>query len=445
MAQITLIIMSFILMLAVLAYGRTRKADFDMLDASFLFIMLYFGVYSFIDAMVNEVVGKNALLLMDTFILIFIAIFATWLFYIRLPLRFRKVLQFDYLINQWVDVDHKVIGVFAFSVVAFSAYIYLKFGIIATYSGAELEMLGISAPTWIGPLKSLMSGIGFAVYIFIVASLLRGRIKILSIFTIVMFVMIAIIALEGRRATLELLLVAFIMWSCSKRKNVYSFKFVPYVVVLFILIILASNIYQTYRQDLFSIEGRIEDREISDLIPALENIDATIDNLKERVSMWNFNYMITSEQYDDMSKIFYGGLGWQALLNSIPTFFWKSKEVLDIDGMIANFYGFAVIDYPTNNFACFLADFGIFMIVAIPIIYLAVLSFVAYCHLNIPSKPLFLLVSTFCLQYLIKIENSYGDIFVLLRNVIFFIGLFFIANSIRHLISKSDYEPREDS
>ena len=203
---------------------------------------------------------------------------------------------------------------------------------------------------------------------------------------------------------------------------------------LFILFILASNIYQTYRQDLFSIEARIEGREITGVIPALANIDATIDNLQERSAMWSFNYMITSEQADSMSKIFYGTLGWQALLNSIPTFLWSTKEVLDIDEMIANFYGFEITDYSTNNFACLLADFGVFMIVTIPVIYIFVLFLIAYCHFKFPSRSLFLLLSTFCLQYLLKVENSYGDIFIMLRNVILFIGLFFVARSILRLI-----------
>lgn len=432
-------------MLAMFAYGRARKTDFDMLDMFFLMVMLYFGVYSFIDAMVNEVVGKSALVVMDTFILIFTALFATRLLYLKLPLRVRNVLQFNYLINQWADVDHKVVGFFAASVVAFSVYIYFDFGILATYSGVELELLGISAPSWVGPVKSLMSGIGFAVYVFIVASLLKGKIKLLSIFNVVMFVMTAILALEGRRATLELLLVAFVMWSCSRRRNVYSIKYVPYVVSLFILIILASNIYQTYRQDLFSIEARIENREITGVIPALANIDATIDNLKDRSAMWNFNYMIMSEQVDNISKIFYGDLGWQAFLNSIPTLLWRSKEVVDIDEMIATFYGFEMIDYPTNNFACLLADYGILMIVAIPIIYFVVLFLVAYCHFRFPSKPLFLLVSTFSLQYLIKVENSYGDIFVLLRNVILLIVLFIIVRWISHssrIVARANYYDR---
>lgn len=438
MAQITLLIMSATLMLAVFAHERTRRVGIDMLDVSFLMVMLYFGVYTFIDAIVNEFAGTDAMVVILTFILIFAAMFATWVVYLYLPLRFRSVLRFDNLIEQWVDVDHNVIVIFAVLVVAFSVYIYYEFGILAGYSREELELLEISAPSWIGPAKSLISGIGFGIYIFIVASLLKGRIKVFSIFSVVLLVMIAILALEGRRSILELILIAFVMWSCLRREGIYSFKYVPYVVSMLIILVLGSNIYQTYRQEVFSIEARIEGREITALIPAATNFDATIDNLKDRAAMWNFNYMITAEQVASPLNVFYGALGWQAILNTVPKYFWSSKEVHDIDEMIATFYGFEVTDYPTNNFACLQADFGILMIVLIPIIYLLVLFIVSYYYFAFPkSKNLFLLVSTLCLQYLIKVENSYGDIFILLRNIIFLTGLFLIIDYFRHFTRRN--------
>lgn len=432
MAQLTLLIMSAILILAVVAHGRTKRAGFDMLDAYFLMVMLYFGVYSIIDAVINEAAGKVAMVVALTFILIFFAMLVTWGLYLAvLPLKFRKVLRFDNLIEQWANVDRKTITLLAALFFAFNGYLFIEFGMI-TYVGTELEQLNISLPTWIGPLKSLMNAIGFSCYVAIVASMINGRTRIFSLYSLLMLALMFVLSLDGRRAFVELMLIALILWSCFRRENIYSFKYFKHGIVMLIAFILLSNIYQTYRVEILSMQARDNGSDVTSLSDAAVNIDATIDNYKKRLAMWNFNYMITDEQVKNPLNIFWGDLGWQSLLNSVPRVVWGTKEVVDMDEMVANLYGFAVEDYPSNDFASFLSDFGILMIVILPMVNILVLFIASHYLSSTPKNSvLALLIPVFCLEYLMKIENAYGVFFILFINILLITALRSIAVVLR--------------
>ncbi len=432
MAQLTLLLMSVILILAVVAHGRTKRASFDMLDAYFLMIILFFGVYSIIGAVINGADGKDTTVVMLTFLPIFFAMIVTWLLNSVIPLKLRRLLRFVNLIEQWANVDRKTITLLAAVFFAFNGYLFFKFGMI-TYVGTELELLNISIPTWIGPVKVLMNYIGFSCYVAIVSSMIKGRTRIVSLDSLLMLALMIALSLEGRRAVIELMLIAFILWSCFRRKSVYSFRHVPYVIIMFVAFIFLSNMFQTYRVEVLSIRPTVDSRDVTSLSAAVVNIDATIENYRERSAMWNYNYMITDEQLKSPFKVFWGALAWQALLNSVPRVVWNSKKVIDMDAMVAELYEFEVTDYSSNNFASFMADFGILMIFLLPMVNIFVLFLASYYCSVTQNSILVLLVPVFCLEYLIKIENAYGDIFILLINIFLFTVLCLIARVLRHI------------
>jgi len=431
MAEVALLTMATILTLGVIAFGSLKRAGFNMLDAYFLMTMLFFGVYSMVDALVNKAAGKDPAIVVVTFVLIFLAMLVTWMLYQMLSSRVRIALRFDSLMEQWAVVPRRTIVYLATIFFALHTYLFLAYGML-TYAGAEIERLDISVPTWIGPLRALVNAIGFGLYVCIGTSIAKRRIGAFSLFGALALAIAAVLTLEGRRAFIELVIFAFVLWSCSRRENVYSVRHVPIALVMLVGFFLLSNIYQTYREEVISIQARMDHREVSGLISAAGNIDATIDNYRQRLAMWNFNYMITAEQIKSPTKILSGAMLWQTLLNSLPAALFESKQVVDPDDIIAQFYGFPVTglpDYPTNDLATYLADFGVAMLVLLPVINILVFLIVSYSHFSISKigNTLFLLVSTLCLQYLIKVENSYGDIFILLRNILLLLVLWFAA------------------
>jgi hypothetical protein len=446
-AEVTLLVMSTILTLGVIACGRAKRDGFDMLDAYFLMVMLYFGIYSAIDALVNEAADKDAAIVVLTFALIFFAMFVTWALFRILPSKFRIALRFDSLLEAWANVDHQMIAWLAVLFLAFHAYVFLEFGIF-TYVGTEIERLDISVPNWIGPARALMNAIGFGVFLSLVASILKEKIRIRSLLGAVLLALVIVLALDGRRAFVELLILAFVLRCSSRRVNVYSAKYIPHVLVMLAAFIVLSNIYQTYRRELLSLQARLEGREVTSLISAAGNIEATIDNYRQRTAMWNYNYMITAEQVKDPTKIFAGELGWRALLSALPNVVLASKDVFDPDELAAELYGFglsALPDYPTNDFATFLADYGILMVVVLPIAIVLILLTVAWSHFVFArSRTLFLLVSALCLQYLIKVENGY-DIFILIRNILALVMLWLTIDVMKRVLrGAAAYAPRTE-
>lgn len=434
MAQLTLLIMSAILILLVVAHGRAKNAGFDILDAHFLMVMLFFGVYSVIDAVLNDQTGKDSTLVVLTFALIIFAMLVNFGLYLLFPLKLRRLLLFSNLIEYWANVDRKIIAFLASVFFAYNGYLFIEYGMI-TYVGTELDILKISLPSWIGPVKVLINSLGFCCYVSIVASIVKRRTRIFSFFGLLMLALTAALSLEGRRAFVELMLVAFILWSCSRRENFYSFKHLLHGIIIFVVFILFSNIYQTYRMEVIPIGRFIKDGEVTSLSSATLNMNATIDNYSKRFATWNFNYIIIAEQVSNPQKIFAGALSLQSLLNSVPRVIWNSKVVIDMDEMVARFYRFEVTDYASNDFAGFQSDFGIFMIVFLPIVNIIVL-FLASCYCLVAPKVsvLCLIVPVFCLEYLIKIEKAYGSFFTLFINIILLTVLWLIAVIMQYII-----------
>lgn len=419
--------MPSILLLGVIAYSRAKRSGFDMLDSYLLMVLMYFGIYSIIGIVATGASEKNVLAVMLTYILIMTALFVLCALYGLLSRRVREKLIFANLIAQWANVDRRAVVLLAMVYMAFSGYIFMEYGMI-TYVGAELENLNISVPTWVGPVKVIMRSIGFCCFVYFVSSIVLKRTKVFSFVGPILLALIFLLSLDGRRAMVELMLVAFILWSSVRRRNIYSFKSFPFVLIMIVAYIFLSNVFQTYRTEVLTVSYNINGGEVTSLSDAALNIDATIENHHERSAMWNFNYMITDEQIKHPMTIGWGSLVAQSVRNSIPRLLWNNKVVIDGDEMVALLYGFPVTDYPTNDFASLLADFGPFMVVIFPSAMISILYLCSYySRFNMKNSMATLIIPVLCLQYLIKIENSYNDFILLLLNCLYFCMLSFGA------------------
>jgi hypothetical protein len=110
--------------------------------------------------------------------------------------------------------------------------------------------------------------------------------------------------------------------------------------------------------------------------------------------------------------------------------------------VISKFYGFEITDQTTNNFATFQSDFGFLMVVILPIVIVLILLLISYASAIAPNNRLFfLLISGFCLQYLLRLEESYVALFVLFRNVILIFGLWIIFKSLQYLLRSASAKP----
>ena len=415
----TLLTFSAILMVAIATYGRMKSSGLDLLDAYFLMIALYFGAYSFLDGILNHASGKDAVVVSLTFLPLFAALMILGFFFQALPASFKRSIKFHELMNKWIIVDRRVGLALAAISIGFNVYLFNEYGLL-TYVGEELQQLGIGLPNWVGPVRSLVRYMGLSAFIFFASLILKTNVKLRSIYGLLLLSLAINYAIEGRRAVIELTLLVLFMWSTARGRNVYSLKNLPHIMLALTALFLFSNVYQTYRTQLLSISARIDGGEADSLGNAVLNTEASLENYKARRAMWSFNYMVTDEQIKSPTRIYAGAMLVQSLLNSVPAALLSSKTVIDSDEMTSMLYGFPVDDFPTNDFTSLLTDFGLLALPLFPVLIVAIL-WIAYrssLFTFAGGGTAHLLVSTLCLQYFLRVENSYGDFFILARDLL---------------------------
>lgn len=425
------LLMPLILISVGSTYLHKKRANLNFLDAYLLMVMLYFGVYTIVDVSLNGVQNKDAFFVIFTFCLIFLPVSLTYAIYKKLPLTYKQRLKFNEIVFEWSGINQRIIAIISVLFFAFNSYLFYKFGMI-TYVGVEIEELGLDIPSWIGPAKVFARYIAFCCYIFLASSIITKKIKVFSFYGLIAFALFFALSLEGRRALIELVIIPYIIMNSVYRRSIFSKKNFLSAIALLIIYLLGSNIFQTYRGELLALSRGPNSGDVTSLINASGNIEATIDNLKERYSMYNFNYNVTSELARDPLNIFFGDLAYQMLLHTIPGFLYKNKPTIAEDQLVADHFHFpqssTVTDFPTNNFASMLCDFSFLMILFLPILIIFVLFISAYFSSS-KYGTLRLFIPISCLQYLLRIEQSYGDIFVLIMYTTTFLIFWILIRS----------------
>ena len=400
-----------------------------MLDLYFIMIAINFGAYTSVVAILNDETNKDTLIVVLTFLLIFISLLLTWGLYVAIPAGIRRYLRFDKIITKWVDVDRRMVFYLAVPVFVFNIYLFVNYGIISYV--VEAEELGI--PSWIGPIKSLLGDVGFVAYAFILALAVKRKIKILSIYGIIFLALMFVVSLDGRTAIFKMAVLAWFVWSAAQNKGIYLFKYMPFGIAALAALIMFSNIYQTYRSELFIPSTRSDMSDVSDVASAAGNIESTVDNLRNRATTFDFNYKIAAEQLQNPGKIYFGMLTWQSFLNSIPAAFSDSKIIIDSDVMVSSLYSMPNMDYPMNDFVGFFVDFGVLMPIFSSTIIAIIFLISASVALKTRSGMLYLIVSGFCINYLLLVEKGFGEFFLLFRHILLFVVLFAAVNAIRRV------------
>jgi len=186
------------------------------------------------------------------------------------------------------------------------------------------------------------------------------------------------------------------------------------------LLVAFSNIYLTYRSVTRGFNVTPDKLGVSGIYSSGANLDTTLLNLQERMSIWQLNYMIIEKQVHYYGlDIPYGDILWQALTNTIPRILWPEKIVSDLDIVMAYQYNLPLTDYPTNHFAMMQADFGYLSVILLPLV-LFFVFFTAALLIQASSRHLTLLwlLSGFFIYSLLRIETDYSEWFVLYRNIL---------------------------
>jgi hypothetical protein len=408
-------------------FGRLRWSQIDVVDLYVLMVGVYFGSYTLVDALVKDLSTVNAGSAVVSLLLVMVTVGATWLISRILPRELQRTLQMRYLLAQWLHVDGRIVLLLLGAVLVFQLYSYQHFGVLASHDVAVSHNTLVrpyspspDLPYWFTTAMSLLTPLTFCLFIAGTLKVLASRAGKRIFWIIVLVTVVTLATLWGRREVLYLMYIFVVLWSIIKPRNLISLTNGFLLLITLPFLVAFSNIYLTYRSVTRGFHVTPDRLGVSGIYSAATNLDTTLLNLQERMSIWQLNYMIIEKQVHNYGlDIPYGDILWQALTNTIPRILWPEKIVSDLDIMMAYQYNLPLTDYPTNNFAMMQADFGYLSVILLPLLLLFVF-FSAALLIQASRRHLTLLwlLSGYVILYLVRIEADYSEGFVLYRNIL---------------------------
>lgn len=432
MESFVLISCSLTLLLLIFIFGRLKYKRYDILDLYVAMVGLYFGGYGVIDALFGNVIIQNPYIILITYLHILLVIIVLYIFLGMLPKQIREFIQFRTLIRHFADVNVNALLILSVLCLSIDWYIFTSYGLL-TYVGDELTDLYLSVPNWVGPVKNLNWNFRFCLLLLVINLFNHKKVKLLSIYGLLIIPMLALQFVEGRRALIELVVICFIMWTVYRNSSPYLLRRAPLISLMLVLLFISSNIFQNYRASLFSMTGLAgTGAELVSFTDAALDSEASLENLSKRTPMWKLNYKIFENQLIEPANIHAGYMMWRQILNGVPGFLLQDKEIIASEELTSQIYDMAELesafgsdDFPTNDFASYQTDFSVFSIVLIPLVFYLIMYIGFLGFTQVRSKLVSSIMILFCMQYFMKIENGY-DLPILLRNVMLIFGVYAI-------------------
>lgn len=417
----TIISLALILLVGIAIYVRLRSAALGLLEFYFTGVALYFSIYTIIDVSFNNPFLNDYLIIIITFLLVIFSMLLTGFIAYCFQRRYTRGSTMAIMSTRWIDANQSTVVVVALVIVVFNIYLFVAYGITGNFSDVELQLLGLTIPSWAGSTRKLLEGLGFGVFIFAWSRIVLNKQSYRVLNFLLLFLMIIFFSMGGRRSLINLIVFSVFLWSAIKYKKFYTFRNFNIILILGFCMVVFSNIYQTYRSNVLSVGGGSAVASLPSIYEAATNFEATADNFNVRTAMWQYNYFIVEKQVAEEITPMWGTLFMQSFGNSIPRAFMPNKNIVDLDGMVASHYNLPLVDYPTNNYASLQADFGLGMVFFSPIFVL--LPIFTLMLIGKKSQDFYLFASGLIISYLMNIENSPGDIFILFRDI----GLFWLV------------------
>jgi len=433
--NLTVQVISLVLLSLSILFGLGRWRHLNLVDLYFLIVIIFFGLYGFIDALLNDLKFYDPVVF--AFIITWIILLAiiTWAIWHIFPAKNIQALNLRYLFFLCERTDGSVILIIFGCILALTIISFYKFGVISRINFAELEQFNIVLPYWFTSTKGFVKSSLLCVFI---ASVAKSAVKMKwkrVFWTSVAILAFALTATYGRRDALILVFLFIIFKFIRSKKNLLIAKNIILVLVSILLMFGFSNLFQNTRRMLSSSAGSLRSLASGkNLINYTLDADATLSNLRNRMVMWKFNYLLFINQEKAYKVVPYGMCLVKSFENTVPKILWPRKKDYDLDYEIASLYKFQLDDYPSNNFASAQADFGYLSIIILPLQMVILFFFLSTLIIYRKRNPTFcVLVIGFSLQYLLNIEQSLTDYFLLLRSII----IIFVSHGILTFIIKS--------
>lgn len=181
--NISLLIISSLMMGAAFFFGRARWTRLDLIDLYVIMISIFFGAYTFIDALFNNLYQFDSLVAAVSLFLVIATTSAIWLTSRFLPKEILSIFRIRYLIARYACVNEYALFFMSILILLFVFYGYYKFGILSPVAFGilspvapeDLARLNLSLPYWYTSSKMFLFPMLLIVFVGGVVKLLKKK------------------------------------------------------------------------------------------------------------------------------------------------------------------------------------------------------------------------------------------------------------------------------
>jgi hypothetical protein len=430
--NIAILIFSSIFICIIAIYLYTKWPDLDVIDLYIIFVLLHFGFYPFIRGLyfgkdiIFDFRNADPLALGLVFAQVLIILLIIRGISLYFPATIANYLKIGYLIEQWAKINKYLLLLIYLCLVIFPIVSYYKYGVRTYILPEDFEKIGKNLPYWFTSIRTAYVSIAFCIFLGLFSKIAKSTKPQQIVWIILTVIFVPIVTIYGRRYFLNMIAMAAILWLAYKKINIFRIKYLSIGLLLIGVFFLFSNMYQSYRDTLFTV-GKVNLSKLQNPVSAALNFNSTINNLKYRAGTWEFNFLVFNNQVNKSGMATNGKITYEGFKSCIPRFFWPEKHFTLIDDILV---GLCQVTYREvftgkNLFGIAQVEFGYYSLLIMPAIILLIIIIMAWSTSLSLKYPYFLLMfNGLIIDFLINIEENGNMIFLMLRNIFLLFILF---------------------
>jgi hypothetical protein len=405
-------------------------------------VLFHFGIYPFIRGLhfgkdvIFDFQYSNPLVIALVFIHVLFTLIIITIFYRYLPKNLIEALKIKNLIGNLSLINKYALILLYVSLISFQIISYYKYGVMSYILPDAFARIGNQLPYWFTSIRTIYPLLTFMVCLGLISSMLRSPKYVKYAWLILMLVFLPVVILYGRRFFLAVMIIWVTLWLVETEKKLFSVRNILVVVSMGLVLVLASNIFQSYRRD-FQRVGQFDVAKLKNPFSEAINFNATLKNLGIRPGTWEFNFLVFNRQFSSPDMFTKGKIATEGLKSSIPRIIWPEKQFLWIDHILAELYQVKPreIDIGKNLFGIGQVEIGYLSLIIVPLIILTILALMAALIKLTACYPTFLwLFIGNILFFLVNIEENGNEIFFMVRNIALILVIFGIYLSTQRIL-----------
>lgn len=431
--NISLLIISFIVICIITIYLSKKWPDLDILDLYIVFVLLHFGFIPFIRGLyfgkdiIFDFRYSNPLVIALVFGHILAILIIVRGFSLLFSSRLSNCLKINYLIERCSCANKYILLIVYVCLVLFPVISYFVYDVKPYILPDDFDKIGKDLPYWFTSIRTIYNYIAFWIFLGLFGNIVKSKKYLQILWSLLTVILVLSITIYGRRFLVNMIVVWVIFWLIYHKESIFRLRYVTVTLLLLGIFFISSNIYQTYRNDFLFKEGQISAKKLENPFLAALNYHSTIHNFKIRAGTWEFNFLVFNQQIDNCNVTTKGKLMGDAFKSSIPRFFWPGKQFALIDDYLSSFFMVKKrdVNIAKNIFGIAQLDFGYYSIIIISAILLLIIIIYGGGVGKMDEYPTFMILfAGNIIWYLINFEANGNEIFFMLRNIIIIVFLF---------------------